>query len=309
VVFELTILGCSSAVPVKGRFLSSQVLNIRERYFLIDCGEGTQYSMLEYKIAKSKIENIFISHLHGDHIYGLPGLISSYNLNNRTKPLNIYGPIGLDPFLENVLEYSYNYLGFALNIITVDHNKPTVVFEDDNVKVSSFPLEHRIPTVGYRFEEKSRLRNIKPEKITEYDLDYNQIRAAKYGNDVVLKSGEILKNKEVTLPPKHLRSYAYCSDTVFSKSYIDYVKNVDLLYHESTYMANMQDKAEKRGHSTTIDAATVAKKANVGKLILGHYSSRYHDLQPLLKEARSVFENTELGLDGQKYKVELIENE
>jgi len=309
VTFELTILGCSSAIPVKGRFLTSQILNIREGFFLIDCGEGTQYRMLDYKIPKSKIENIFISHLHGDHIYGLPGLISSYNLNNRVKPLSIFGPIGLVPFLENALEYSYNHLGFDLNIITVDHNKYSVVFEDDNVKISAFPLKHRIPTVGYKFEEKSRLKNIKPEKISEYNLDYNQIRSAKYGNDVVLKSGEILKNSEVTLPPKHLRSYAYCSDTVYSESYIQYIKNVDLLYHESTYMSNMQEKAKLRGHSTTIDAANIAKKANAGKLILGHYSSRYHDLDPLLQEARSIFKNTELGLDGQNYNIELIENE
>lgn len=308
-IFELSILGCSSAIPVRGRYLSSQILNIRQRYFLIDCGEGTQYRMLDFKIPKSKINKIFISHLHGDHIYGLPGLLSSYNIGNRKKSLNIYGPAGLNPFIENMLDYSYNHLGYELKIITVDHQIPSVVYEDDDVKVTSFPLRHRVPAIGYKFEEKSKLKNIIPEKIEEYSLDYNQIRAAKYGNDIVLSSGVVLKNEEVTLPPKHLRSYAYCSDTAYSKSYIPYIKNADLLYHESTYMANMQEKAKMRGHSTTIDAATAAKKANVGKLILGHYSSRYHNLNPLLEEAKSVFENTELGLDGKKYKVELTTDE
>ena len=261
--------------------------------------------MLDFKIPNNKIENIFISHLHGDHLYGLPGLISSYNLNNRKKPLNIFGPAGLSLFLKNVLENSYNEPGFELNIFTIDHNKPSTVFENNSVKVISFPLRHRVPTIGYRFEEKRGLKNINPRKITEYNLDYNQIRAAKNGDDVVLKTGEVLKNSEITMPPKHLRSYAYCSDTVYSESCIAIIKNVDLLYHESTYLANMQEKALMRGHSTAVDAAKIAKKAGVGKLILGHYSSRYRDLTPILEEAGSIFQNTELGLDGHKYKVEL----
>lgn len=307
--FELTILGCSSAIPMKGRYLSAQILNIRNEFFLIDCAEGAQLRMLDFNIPKNKIKHIFISHLHGDHIFGLPGLLSSYNLANREKPLNIYGPAGLKEFIENALEYAYVSLSYKLNIISLDHTIKSIAFENDSVKVSSFPLNHRVPTIGYKFEEKSRLKNIRPEMIERYGLNYNQIRAAKYGNDVVLKDGNVISNGILTLPPKHLRSYAYCSDTVYDQRIVPFIKNVDLLYHESTYMASMSEKAKERGHSTTIDAATIAKKANAKKLILGHYSTRYHDLMPLLEEARTVFENTELGIDGKKFKVELLENE
>ena len=307
--FELTILGCSSATPMKGRYLSSQVLNIRNNFFLIDCGEGAQFRMLDFNIPKSKIDHIFISHLHGDHIFGLPGLIGTYNLNNRLKPLNIYGPVGLKEFIGNILENTSVFLNFELNINILNHNKSAVAFEDDNVKATAFPLKHRVPTLGYKFEEKSRLKNIRVEKIKEYNLNYNQIRAAKYGNDVVLEGGEVIQNSILTLPPKHLRSFAYCSDTVYDESIVAYIRDVDLLYHESTYLSYMQEKAKARWHSTAVEAAKIAKKANVKKLILGHYSTRYHDLSPLLAEAKSIFNNTELGMDGKKFKLELKENE
>ena len=307
--FELTILGCSSATPMRERYLSSQVLNVRNDYFLIDCGEGAQYRMLDFNIPKSKIDHIFISHLHGDHIFGLPGLISTYNLNNRVKALNIYGPLGLEEFIGNILENISVLLNFELKVNILDHKKSSVAFENKNVKVTSFPLKHRVATIGYKFEEKSRLKNIRVEKIKEYNLNYNQIRAAKYGKDVVLESGEVIPNNILTLPPKHLRSFAYCSDTVYDESLVAYIRNVDLLYHESTYLSSVQEKATARGHSTAVDAANIAKKANARRLILGHYSTRYHDLSPFLVEAKSIFKNTELGVDGKKFKLELKEDE
>lgn len=308
--FELTILGCSSAVPVHGRFLSSQILNVRERMLLIDCGEGTQFRLSDFHISKNKIEHILISHLHGDHIFGLPGLINSMNMAGRKKPLTIFGPVGLENYLNNVFESSYSHsLSFELVINQVDHTIYSKIFENENINIYAFPLEHRVPTIGFKIVEKQGLKNIIPETINKYNLEFNQIKEAKEGKDILLKSGEIVKNSQLTFDLKKSRSFAYCSDTRFSEKIVAFIKNVDLLYHEATYLNDLQDKAKERYHSTTIDAATIAKKSNVKKLILGHYSSRYKNLNPLLEEAKTVFENTELGIDGTKFKVNLEHNE
>ncbi len=307
--FELTILGCSSAMPVHGRFMSAQVLNVNEKLFLIDCAEGTQIRLADFNISKNKIDNILISHLHGDHIFGLPGLIGSMSMLSRKKPLNIFGPPGLEHFLNTAFEISDSYTGFDLNIHTIDTTKYTKIYDDSNVEVYSFPLQHRIPTAGYKIVEKDRQRNIKPAAIEKYSLDFKQIQAAKAGDDVRLSNGQIIKNIELTKSPKKKRSFAYCSDTKYSESIIPYIKGIDLLYHEATYMKGLQDKARERYHSTTVDAATIAKKAGALKLIIGHYSSRYKDLEMLLEEAKSVFPNTELAIDGKRFSVKLEEDE
>lgn len=301
--FELTILGCSSAMPVYGRFMSSQVLNVNEKLILLDCAEGTQIRLTDFKISKNKIDTILISHLHGDHVFGLPGLIGSMSLVGRKKPLNIYGPKGLEYYLNTVFDISGSHIDFDLNIHLVEDDKYYKIFEDERVKIYAFPLEHRISTVGYKVEEKDKLRNIKPEMISKYNLDYSQIQSAKHGNDINLQDGSILKYTEITLCPKKKRSYAYCSDTKYNERIIPFVKNVDLLYHEATYMQELQSKARERFHSTTVEAAMIAKQAKVGKLILGHYSSRYKDLKMLLDEAQTVFVNTELGIDGKRFSV------
>ena len=307
--FELTILGCSSAMPVHGRFMSSQVLNVNEKLFLIDCAEGTQIRIGEYKISKNKIENILISHLHGDHIFGLPGLIGSMSMLGRRKPLNIYGPSGLELFLNTAFDISDSYIGFELNIHTIDTTKYAKIYENSDVEVYSFPLEHRIATVGYKFVEKLKQRNIKPEAIEKYGLNYMQIQSAKSGDDVMLDTGEIIENSDLTKPLDKKRSFAYCSDTKYSEKIISYIKGVDLLYHEATYMRHLKDKAKERYHSTTVDAATIAMKAGVGKLLIGHYSSRYKDLNMLLEEAKIVFYNTELALDGKRFSVNKQQDE
>ena len=309
-LFELTILGCSSAVPVYGRSLTAQVLNIKNRLFLIDCGEGTQFQLMKYKISYNKIQKIFISHLHGDHVYGLPGLINTMNLSDRQKPLKVYGPVGIKTMLDFIFELSgRNEFGFDLEIIELPVDKHLKIFEDKELKVYAFPLIHSLPTIGYRFEEKNILKNIKPDAILKYNLNYEQIKAAKRGEDIIMDSGETIKNSSVTFIAKKPRSYAYCSDTRYSEKYIPYVKNVDLLYHESTYIHEMKEKAQNRFHSTNVEAALVAKKANAGKLILGHYSSRYKDLTPMLEEARTVFANTDLALDGKRFEVKTDEDE
>ncbi len=289
--------------------MSSQVLNVHGRLFLIDCAEGTQIRLAEYKISKNKIENILISHLHGDHIFGLPGLIGSMSMLGRTKPLDVYGPEGIESFLNNAFEISESFIGFELNIHVVRHSKYTKIIENEKVIVYSFPLKHRIAAVGYKIVEKDRLRNINPEMIEKYNLSYNQIQAAKYGNDINLTGGEVLKNADLTFSPKRKRSFAYCSDTIYDESIVPVVKKVDLLYHEATYMEHLKDKAKERFHSTTVDAAKIAQQAEVGKLIIGHYSSRYKDLNALLQEAKGVFERTELAIDGKRFTVKIPDNE
>lgn len=309
-IFELTILGCSSAVPVHGRFLSSQILDVGGRLILIDCGEGTQFRLVDFRISKNKIENILISHLHGDHIFGLPGLINSMNLAGRNKSLNIFGPIGLENYLNNVFEASYSHsLGFELFIHQVDHTVYSKITENENLKIYAFPLEHRIPTIGYKIVEKQSFKNIRPESISKYNLNFNQIREAKIGKDLYLKNGEVIKNNDLTFDLKKSRSYAYCSDTRYNEKIVAYIQNIELLYHEATYLKELKDKAKERFHSTAIEAATIAKKSNAKKLILGHYSSRYKNLEPLLREAKTVFQNTELGIDGVRFQVNLENNE
>lgn len=301
--FQLTILGCNSAIPANGRFPSAQVLQVDNGYYLIDCGEGTQIRLSENGISKSKINQIFISHLHGDHIFGLMGLLSTMSLMGRTEPLKIFSPAGLEEIISVQQKHSQSFLPFDIEFCIVDTRLHQRIFADDRVEVFSIPLDHRIPTSGYLFVEKEHPLNINPDVIAKYELSIPQIKAVKQGDDLVLADGTKLPNKDLVLAPKRRRSFAYCSDTTYQESIVPMVKGVDILYHESTFLHEKLEQAQKTKHSTALQAASIAAQAQVKLLILGHYSSRYKVLTPLLEEAKSKFDNVDLGIEGQTYTV------
>jgi ribonuclease Z len=304
-MFELTILGTSAAVPYKDRYLAGQVLNVQSELYLIDCGEGTQFRIKDLGIRKSKINHIFISHLHGDHCFGLFGVLTSMAMSGRTDPLSIYSPSGLKDMIETVFQYTYYQSPFTINFNEINTQIVSQILENQYLTVTAFPLYHRIPTIGFLIKEKPFPLNIIPEKIEQYQIPYSAIKAIKNGGDYHNTEGGIIPNSELTLPPYKPRSYAYCSDTAYNETLVPILEGVDMLYHEATFMHDMADHATETGHSTTIQAATIAQVAGVGQLIIGHYSSRYENLNILLDEAKSVFENTVLGIDGNVYSLDL----
>ncbi|HKK75827.1 MAG TPA: ribonuclease Z [Saprospiraceae bacterium] len=296
--FELRLLGTASAQPSLGRFTTCHHLNIQEQHFLIDCGEGAQMRMEQYKVKRSKINHIFISHLHGDHFFGLWGLLTSYTLNNRTAALHLYSPPGLKEVLLPALSIGGAELSFPLHFTEVDPEAHRCVYDNNQLSVHTIPLRHRIPACGYLFREKQRPRNMIGAKIQQYDLSIPQIKAAKAGEDIPLEDGRLVPNHELTeaaLPP---RAYAFCSDTRYTETIIPYIKGVDLLYHESTFCADNLHRAEVTMHSTAAEAARIAQAAGVGKLILGHFSTRYEDTRVFETEARSIFAEAYAGEDG-----------
>ncbi|MBT8231850.1 MAG: ribonuclease Z [Saprospiraceae bacterium] len=295
--FYLTILGSNSATPAYGRFPTSQVLTLNDHTFLIDCGEGSQIRMGEYKIKRNKISHIFISHMHGDHIFGLPGLITSLTLNSRKEPLTIYGPKGIKAFLDAVISMSYSHLSFDLIINEIETDKKISILAFEDVEIFAFPVFHRIPTYGYLFEEKAGPRNILKSAIHKYSLSVDQIKSIKAGNDLDF-DGKTIPNEEITKESLKPQSYAYCADSRADDRIIESVKGVSAMYFETTYLDDLRDQASERGHATSKQAAELALKANVNALITGHYSSRYKDVQPILDEAKSVFPNVYLGYDG-----------
>jgi len=301
--FELTILGCNSAIPAYNRFPTSQVLRVGHRLYLIDCGEGAQIRMGELAVRKNKINQIFISHLHGDHIFGLIGLLTSYSLGGREKPMDIFSPKGLKELIEVQIKYSESHLSYPLRFHEVDTNISKLIFEDGFIEVVSIPLIHRIPTTGYLFREKKPLLNIRPKQIKKYKLTVEQIVEIKNGADFINPEGVTIPNRELVLPPLLPRAYAYCSDTQYNESIIPIIRHADLLYHETTFLQDKLEQAKMTMHSTTVDAATIAKAAEVGQLITGHYSSRYEDLTMFEKETQAIFANTVIGMDGAKYEV------
>lgn len=303
--FELTILGSNSAIPANNRFPTSQVLNVRGHIYLIDCGEGTQVRLRDNRVKRSRINQIFISHLHGDHVYGLIGLLSSYGLNGRKEPLHIYCPPHLDEMINVQIKYTGHPLPFPIEFHITDTEKHQLIFEDNIVEVFSIPLIHRIPTHGFLFREKQQKDSMIPEKIVKYNIPFQDIAHIKEGNDWISPEGKTIPHSKLTTPAPHPRSFAFCSDTAYSEAIIPIIKGVDLLYHESTFLHSELEFAKKTKHSTTIQAATIAKKAEVEKLILGHYSSRYVDLDELQNEAKTVFPNTELGLEGKRFEVKM----
>jgi ribonuclease Z len=289
----LTILGFNSAIPTINSAPTAQFLEMEERHFLIDCGEGTQVQLRKAKARFSKINHIFISHLHGDHCFGLPGLIASFRLLGRETPLHIYGPKGIKEMLETVFRLTETHKGFEVVYHELDKNYSEKIFEDHRVEVYTIPLDHRIYCNGYLFREKPKERHLNMQEISKYPeietCDYHNL---KLGKDFVLSDGYILKNEVLTKEPAKSVSYAFCSDTRYFESIVPVIENVDVLYHEATFLHDLKEMADYTGHTTALEAARIARKANVGKLILGHFSNRYGDLSVFTNEAREVFPNT-----------------
>lgn len=302
--FELTILGCSSATPTSKRNPTAQLLNIAERFFLIDCGEATQIQLRRYKLKFQRINHIFISHLHGDHFLGLMGLLASMHLLGRTNELHLYCPAELKEIIDVQHKHSQTYLNFKIIYHFHEYTNGGVLFEDEKVVVSSIVLNHRIPCCGFVFREKQLTSNISGNIIRQYNLSVEQIVQIKNGEDLELPNGRVIRNEELLSNTKKPRSYAYCSDTCYDESLIPFIQNVDLLYHEATFMKDKAERAKETFHSTAEQAATIAQKAEVKKLMIGHYSARYKDLNPLLAEAKAVFENTVLAVEGESTTVE-----
>ncbi|MCG8748831.1 ribonuclease Z [Tenacibaculum finnmarkense] len=300
---QLSILGCHSATPRVNSHPTSQYLEINNSHFLIDCGEGTQRQMRKYKIGFSKINHIFISHLHGDHFFGLIGLVSTFGILNREKDLHIYGPKGIKEITVLQLKLAKSWTKYKLFFHELTSTESELIFEDDKVTVHTIPLDHRVYTNGFLFKEKEKPRKLHIGNIELYDgeinrADYHNIKA---GKDITLATGEIVPNSELTIAPVAAKSYAFCSDTAYKPDIVPIIKNVDLLYHEATFLKDREDLCEKTKHSTAEQAGNIAKKASVKKLIIGHYSSRYSNIEAFKEEAQTVFENVELAEAGNQY--------
>ena len=298
-MINLTILGCHSATPRVNAFPTSQYLEINNNHFLIDCGEGTQRQMRKYKVGFSKINHIFISHLHGDHFYGLVGLLSTYGILNREKEMHIFGPKGIKAATLQMLKISESHAKFSMIFHELSSKKSELIYEDEKVTVHTIPLTHRVYTNGYLFREKEKPRKLNMLNISGYPkidkADYLNIKA---GRDIQLASGEVISNSSITIAPSKSLSFAFCSDTSYKPNIVPIIKNVDLLYHEATFLADRQELAKKTKHSTSVEAAQIAKEANVGQLVIGHYSGRYPDTSLFQKEAESVFKNVSLARPG-----------
>lgn len=302
--FQFTTLGISAAHPTPWRWASAHFLQTPGHGFLIDCAEGTQIALAKNGIGWSSIDTILISHLHGDHCYGLPGVLTSWALLKRDRPLQLIGPAGLQEFLETIFRLSYTGLPYNIEYVVVDpQTAPAVVYEDKKLTITTLPLEHRVPTTGYLVREKERPRTMRKEAIQEHNIPYQQIPTIKAGADFTTEDGTVIPNTVLTAPAPPTRSFAYCSDTVYLTALISTLKGVDLLYHESTFLHEMAEHAKISGHSTARQAAQIAQAAGVGELVLGHFSPRYLDLGPLLAEARTVFSATELAQEGRVFDV------
>ena len=282
--FELIILGCSSATPTSSRNPSAQLLNIAERFFLIDCGEATQIQLRRYKLKFQRINHIFISHLHGDHYLGLPGLLSSMHLLGRTNDLHLYCPPELEEIIQMQFKHSQTFLKFKIIYHAHNYINNDLIFEDTKVEVRTILLNHRIPTCGFIFREKPLLANISKDILQKYQIPVEQILAIKKGADYMSPQGSLIANDLLVTRRYKPRSYAFCSDTCYDESIIEYIKGVNLLYHEATFMNDMIARAKETYHTTALQAGTIAQKAEVFQLMIGHYSARYKDLQPLLTE-------------------------
>ncbi len=296
--FSFTSLGISAATPAFGRNLSAHIVSYDQQPYLIDCGEGTQFQLQKYLVPTSKINQIFISHLHGDHYFGIFGLLTSFSLHGRTAPLEIFAPDGLAEILNKVVTTGDNDLSYSLTVHTVDTTASQIIWENAQLEVLSVPLRHRIPCNGFLFKEKERPLNINPEMISRYGLSYDEIKKIKSGANYITTEGENIPNIMLTLAPKKTRSLAYCSDTAYFEPLLATITGVDLLYHEATFDSQQHENAQRSLHSTAAQAAKIAALANVKKLILGHFSPRYKDLTTLYQEASEIFSNIELASEG-----------
>ncbi len=298
---KLKILGCYAATPRTLSNPTAQVLEIKNHLFLIDCGEGTQVQLRKHKIKFSRINHIFISHLHGDHFYGLIGLISTFMLLNRENDLHIYGPVGIKEIILLQLRASGSYTGYNLFFHELVSLESEVIYEDDTVVVKIIPLNHRIYTNGFLFQEKVGKRHLNSEAVAKYKIEKVYFDKIKSGGSVTLDSGEVIGNNLLSLPPDAPKSYAFCSDTLYDESIIPYIKGVDVLYHEATFLESEAHFTQKTKHATAKEAAQIAKLANVKQLILGHYSTRYGSIELFKTEAQTIFENVLLADDGNDF--------
>ena len=296
--FKLTILGCNSAVPALERHPTAQLLNANERFFLIDCGEGTQIRLKEYQLNFQRINHIFISHLHGDHYFGLIGLITSMHLLGRNKDLHIYAHQDLKEIIDLQLSASNSELNYPLFFHPIAEAIEQVLYEDEKISISNVILNHTIKCSGFIFKEKKSMRKIINEKIERFNIPLDKYNGIKEGADFIDDSGKIIKNNEMTIKNSLAHSYAFCTDTIYNEALIEKIKEIDLLYHEATFKMELADRAKETGHSTTYEAATIAKKSGVKNLLIGHFSQRYKNLDELLIEARCIFNNTYLAESG-----------
>ena len=302
--FELTILGCGGAIPTLDKNPTSQYLNIQDRHFLIDCGEGSQIQLRKYKCKFSKIDHIFISHLHGDHFLGLFGYLSTLSLLGRTSIMNIYAPKDLIVLIDAHNEISGKKYNFELNFKSLDFKKPVKIFEDNILDIFSFPVSHSVPCCGFLFKEKLSQRNIIKEKIKDLSLGIGDIKKLKNRENCIV-NGETIQYEDVTVLGNKSRSYAYCADTKYDEKIIPFVKDVDVIYHESTFLEELKSKASKTKHSTAIQAAKIAFSANAKMLIIGHFSARYDSVEKFTEEASTIFDNTIAAYDGFKYQIKI----
>lgn len=300
---QLTILGTSAGGPFQGRNYTVQVLQVENQYFLIDCGEGAQHQLARNKVPYDRFQQIFISHLHGDHVFGLIGLLTSYCLKKRTQKLELFSPPGLRELIEQTARLCGIVFQYPIQFVEVDSTVSGRVFENKYVEVLTIPLHHRIPCCGWLFKEKPRPRNIRKEKIAEYDIPVRLIPGIKSGADLDLPDGRIIANEELTLPPRATRTYAFCSDTAPSPVVAQVVRQVDLLYHEATFTNEHVLEAAISHHSTAAQAAEIALQAEVKKLLLGHFSGRYPSAEQHLVEARGIFTESYAAEEGQVYSI------
>ena len=290
--FELHILGCGSALPTTRHFATSQVLNVRDKLFMIDCGEGCQMQFRRSRLKFSRLNHIFISHLHGDHCFGLLGLISSFGLLGRTADLHIYSPAGLEELLQPMLKFFCDNLPYKVFFHAFETKRPTLIYEDRSLTVTTIPLKHRIACCGFLFAEQPTLNHIIRDMVDFYEIPLYELNRIKSGEDYVTADGTVVPNARLTIPADPPRKYAYCSDTIYRDSVIEQIKEVNLLFHEATFAQKEQARARETFHTTAAQAATIAKKANVKQLVIGHFSARYEDESVLLEEAQMVFPET-----------------
>ncbi len=295
---KVLILGSNSAIPTANRFPTAQLLDVNHAYYLIDCGEGAQMQLRRNHIKMQRIRCIFISHMHGDHYFGLIGLLNTMHLLGREIPLSVYGPPELEPIIRSMMHAAHSKLRYELNFHTMEFGTREEVYVDEHVKVTSLPMDHRIPCNGFLFEETPRKLKVKKEAIKEFEISLKQIPNLKDGEDLVLEDGSRIPNALVTETPNPLKKYAFCSDTRYNERLIDWVDGVDILYHEATFAQDMEKRARETYHATTTQAATIAMKAGVRKLVIGHFSARYAELEPHLLEARQTFKETYLAEEG-----------
>lgn len=298
---KLTILGCYAATPRTFTNPTSQILEIKNRLFLIDCGEGTQVQLRKNKIKFSKINHIFISHLHGDHFFGLVGLVSTFTLLNRTTDLHIYGPKGIKEIIKLQLRLSNSWTNYGLHFHELESVESEIVFEDEKVIVKTIPLKHRVYTNGFLFQEKKDKRKLNIEAAQNYEIEECYYQNIKNGKDIVLDDGRVIENEKLTFDPAEPKSYAFCSDTVYNEDIIPIIEGADVLYHEATFLQSEETLAAKTMHSTAKEAATIALKSNVKQLILGHYSTRYENIELFKEEAQTIFPEVLLADDGQSF--------